>query len=119
MSDVAAPTQRRRGDEKPKPKPKPKPAKRDEESPVEESRGGGGFAFLCTLAGHTEAISGISLPLGSDKLYSGSADGYVRVWDCNSGKVAGLSALGTPLRFFMHASTWGCICVNSSVACGG
>lgn len=62
--------------------------------PVEESRDTGGFSFLCTLAGHTEAISGISMPMGSDKLYSGSADGSVRVWDSNSGKVAGLSALG-------------------------
>ncbi|KAF0916031.1 hypothetical protein E2562_000660 [Oryza meyeriana var. granulata] len=42
---------------------------------------------------------------GSDKLYSGSADGSVRVWDCNSGKVAGLSALGTPFRLFMHNSS--------------
>ena len=39
-----------------------------------------------------QAISGISLPLGSDKLYSGSADGSVRIWDCNSGKVAWFSA---------------------------
>lgn len=57
-----------------------------------------------------QAISGISLPVGSDKLYSGSADGSVRVWDCNSGKVAGLSALGTPFRLFTHDSSW----VNSS-----
>lgn len=39
-----------------------------------------------------QAISGISLPLGFDKLYSGSADGSVRIWDCNSGKVAWFSA---------------------------
>ncbi|KAF0916193.1 hypothetical protein E2562_000785, partial [Oryza meyeriana var. granulata] len=33
-----------------------------------------------------QAISGISLPVGSVKLYSCSADSSVRVWDCNSGK---------------------------------
>lgn len=69
------------------------PAEEDETPVAEEKRGGGGFVFHCALAGHAEAISGISLPLGSDKLYSGSADGSVRVWDCNSGKVAGISAL--------------------------
>uniref|UniRef100_A0A0E0BYF1 Uncharacterized protein n=1 Tax=Oryza meridionalis TaxID=40149 RepID=A0A0E0BYF1_9ORYZ len=90
-SDAACPNPPRRGGcEETNPKPKrnprnPKPAERGEEPPV-RAGGCGGFAFLCALAGHTEAISGISLPVGSDKLYSGSADGSVRVWDCNSGK---------------------------------
>ncbi|KAL6846353.1 hypothetical protein ACP4OV_023801 [Aristida adscensionis] len=66
------------------------PAEGDERQSVEGKHhggGGGGFVFLCALAGHTEAISGISLLLGSDKLYSGSADGSVGVWDCNSGRL--------------------------------
>ncbi|BAH90942.1 Os01g0187500, partial [Oryza sativa Japonica Group] len=107
-SDAACPNPPRRGCEEtnpnPNPKRNPKPAERGEEPPV-RAVGCGGFAFLCALAGHTEAISGISLPVGSDKLYSGSADGSVRVWDCNSGKVAGLSALGTPFRLFTHDSS--------------
>lgn len=32
-------------------------------------------------------MTGITLPLGSDKLYSGSKDETVRVWDCASGQV--------------------------------
>ncbi|KAE8776002.1 UDP-D-apiose/UDP-D-xylose synthase [Hordeum vulgare] len=40
------------------------------------------------------AITGISMPMGSDKLYSGSADGSVRVWDDKSGKRTGASRLG-------------------------
>uniref|UniRef100_A0A0E0MSE7 Anaphase-promoting complex subunit 4 WD40 domain-containing protein n=1 Tax=Oryza rufipogon TaxID=4529 RepID=A0A0E0MSE7_ORYRU len=108
-SDAACPNPPRRGCEEtnpnPNPKRNPKPAERGEEPPV-RAVGCGGFAFLCALAGHTEAISGISLPVGSDKLYSGSADGSVRVWDCNSGKVAGLSALGTPFRLFTHDSIY-------------
>ncbi|KAJ1282218.1 hypothetical protein BS78_03G034600 [Paspalum vaginatum] len=88
----AAHARRRRGSEmtspksEPKPRPKPNPAAGDHTKPLEENRRVEGFVFLCALAGHTEAISGISLPLGSDKLYSGSADGSVRIWDCNSGK---------------------------------
>lgn len=30
---------------------------------------------------------GIALPAGSDKLYTGSRDGIVRVWNCNTGQV--------------------------------
>jgi WD40 repeat protein len=32
------------------------------------------------------------MPSGSNKLYSGSVDGSVRIWDYNSGKVAWFSA---------------------------
>lgn len=32
-------------------------------------------------------MSGIALPSGSDKLYTGSKDETVRVWDCQSGQV--------------------------------
>ncbi|CAM0880132.1 unnamed protein product [Alopecurus aequalis] len=120
--DVAAPTRRRLGDEKPDQKTDPKPAETNpepnQEPRVQESRSCGGFAFLGALAGHTEAITGISMPLGSDKLYSGSADGSVRVWDYNSGKVAGLSTLSISVRLFVHGSTWGCFYVDSPIACG-
>ena len=36
-------------------------------------------------------ISGIALPSGSDKLYTGSKDETVRVWDCQSGQVGSLT----------------------------
>jgi WD40 repeat protein len=72
--------------------------------------------FCCQIL---QAITGISMPTGSDKLYSGSADGTVRLWDSNSGKVAGLSALNTSFRFFVHGSAWGCFSTDSPIACGG
>lgn len=40
------------------------------------------FGFLCE-----QVVSGIALPSGSDKLYTGSKDQTVRVWDCQSGQV--------------------------------
>ncbi|XP_068634487.1 zinc finger CCCH domain-containing protein 17-like [Aristolochia californica] len=55
---------------------------------------GDSFTFLTSLEGHQKAISGIALPSGSDKLYSGSKDESVRVWDCQSGKCAGTFTLG-------------------------
>ncbi|KAK4418709.1 Zinc finger CCCH domain-containing protein 17 [Sesamum alatum] len=41
------------------------------------------------LEGHTKAITGISLPSGSDKLYSCSKDKSIRAWDCHTGQCAG------------------------------
>ncbi|CAN6314069.1 unnamed protein product [Urochloa humidicola] len=47
---------------------------------------GDGFRFVARLKGHTKAVTGVALPEGSDKLFSGSTDGTVRVWDCNTGQ---------------------------------
>lgn len=49
---------------------------------------GSGFTMLAKLEGHTKAVTGISLPSGCDKLFSGSKDGNLRVWDCNTGQCA-------------------------------
>lgn len=48
---------------------------------------GEGFSLLTQLEGHQKVVTGIALPSGSDKLYSGSKDDTVRVWDCASGQV--------------------------------
>ncbi|KAL0454925.1 UNVERIFIED_CONTAM: Zinc finger CCCH domain-containing protein 48 [Sesamum latifolium] len=45
---------------------------------------GSGFTLLKKLEGHTKAITGISLPSGSDKLYSCSKDKSIRAWDCHT-----------------------------------
>ncbi|KAK9273743.1 hypothetical protein L1049_018553 [Liquidambar formosana] len=46
---------------------------------------GEGFSRLAQLEGHKKAITGIALPSGSDKLYTGGKDGTTRIWDCNTG----------------------------------
>lgn len=38
-----------------------------------------------------QVVSGIAMPSGSDKLYTGSTDETVRVWDCQSGQVVTIS----------------------------
>ncbi|KAJ0438638.1 putative transcription factor WD40-like family [Helianthus annuus] len=43
------------------------------------------FFAICMMIG-VGVVSGIALPVGSDKLYTGSRDDTVRVWDCQSGQ---------------------------------
>ncbi|CAL4884663.1 unnamed protein product [Urochloa decumbens] len=46
------------------------------------------ITMLTLLKGHDKSVTGIALPTGwSDKLYSGSKDGTVRMWDCQTGQV--------------------------------
>ncbi|XP_011092061.1 zinc finger CCCH domain-containing protein 48-like isoform X1 [Sesamum indicum] len=50
---------------------------------------GSGFTLLKKLEGHTKAVTGISLPSGSNRLYSCSKDKTIRAWDCHTGQCAG------------------------------
>ncbi|XP_023635650.1 zinc finger CCCH domain-containing protein 59 isoform X2 [Capsella rubella] len=45
-----------------------------------------GLAMVAALEGHTKDIKGITLPQGSDKLFSVSCDGTLRIWDCHTGQ---------------------------------
>ncbi|EPS62406.1 hypothetical protein M569_12385 [Genlisea aurea] len=47
---------------------------------------GTGLQMVAKLEGHSKVVTGIALPTGSDKLYSGSEDNSLRIWDCHSGK---------------------------------
>ncbi|KAL6002967.1 hypothetical protein ACLOJK_023189 [Asimina triloba] len=64
------------------------------------------FSFLTTLEGHHKGIRGIALPSGSDKLYSGSKDKSVRVWDCNTGKCAAVVNVGVEVGCMISAGPW-------------
>ena len=56
---------------------------------------GDGLSMMGRLDGHgNSVVSGLSFPPGSDKLFSGSGDGVVQAWDCNSGKVLGTLNVG-------------------------
>ncbi|KAL5984580.1 hypothetical protein ACLOJK_018685 [Asimina triloba] len=67
---------------------------------------GDSFSFLTALEGHHKGIRGIALPFGSDKLYSGSNDKSVRVWDCNTGKCAAVVNLGFEVGCMISAGPW-------------
>ncbi|PWA77958.1 hypothetical protein CTI12_AA221290 [Artemisia annua] len=47
---------------------------------------GSGLSMLAQLEGHTKGVTGIVYPSGFNKLFCGSKDKSLRVWDCNSGK---------------------------------
>ncbi|KAF5805532.1 putative transcription factor C3H family [Helianthus annuus] len=67
---------------------------------------GGCFAMLTQLEGHQKVVSGIALPVGSDKLYTGSRDETVRVWDCQSGQCAGVIKVGGEVGCMLSEGPW-------------
>ncbi|KAG6391935.1 hypothetical protein SASPL_149699 [Salvia splendens] len=52
------------------------------------------------------AVTGITLPSGSDKLYSGSEDETVRIWDCQSGQLAGVVNMGCSVGCMLSEGPW-------------
>ncbi|KAJ4952295.1 hypothetical protein NE237_029127 [Protea cynaroides] len=64
------------------------------------------FTLLTRLEGHQKVISGIALPSGSDKLFSGSKDQSVRLWDCQTGQCAGVFNLGGEIGCMMSEGPW-------------
>ena len=52
-----------------------------------------------------QPIIGISTPLG-DKLYTGSKDGTVRVWDCHSGECDRVINLGAEVGSLISEGHW-------------
>ncbi|KAF8116760.1 hypothetical protein N665_0014s0024 [Sinapis alba] len=67
---------------------------------------GEGFSLLTQLDGHEKLVSGIALPSGSDKLYTGSKDGTIRVWDCASGQCTSVLNLGAEVGCVISEGPW-------------
>ncbi|CAK9136826.1 unnamed protein product [Ilex paraguariensis] len=64
------------------------------------------LSLLTQLEGHQKVVSGIAMPSGSDKLYTGSKDETVRVWDCQSGQCAGVINLGGEVGCVLSEGPW-------------
>ncbi|ONK61406.1 uncharacterized protein A4U43_C08F29580 [Asparagus officinalis] len=67
--------------------------------------GGGGDRY-------NKVITGIALPSGSDKLYSGSKDETVRVWDYQSGQCVGVVTMGSEVGCMIRVH----VCIGYHVA---
>ncbi|CAN4080779.1 unnamed protein product [Withania somnifera] len=64
------------------------------------------FTLLTQLEGHQKVVTGMALPSGSDKLYSGSTDKTVRVWDCQSGQSAGVVNFDGEVGSMLSEGPW-------------
>ncbi|XP_020250770.1 zinc finger CCCH domain-containing protein 17-like [Asparagus officinalis] len=73
------------------------------------------FSLLTPLQGHQKVITGIALPSGSDKLYSGSKDETVRVWDCQSGQCVGVVSMGSEVGCMISEGPWIFIGVTNTI----
>ncbi|KAG8391741.1 hypothetical protein BUALT_Bualt01G0218600 [Buddleja alternifolia] len=67
---------------------------------------GSGFTMLAKLEGHSKAITGVTLPSGFDKLYSGGKDRFIRAWDCNSGQCVGSLSLDGEVGCLIAEGPW-------------
>ncbi|KAK2366917.1 zinc finger CCCH domain-containing protein [Trifolium repens] len=67
---------------------------------------GDGFSLLTQLEGHKKVVSGIAMPSGSDKLYTGSTDETVRAWDCQSGQCIAVINLGGEVGCMISEGPW-------------
>ncbi|KAL2542024.1 Zinc finger CCCH domain-containing protein 48 [Abeliophyllum distichum] len=64
------------------------------------------FSLLTPLEGHQQVVTGIALPMGLDKLYTGSQDETVRVWDCQSGQLVGVVNVGGAVGCMLSEGPW-------------
>ncbi|KAL2558574.1 Zinc finger CCCH domain-containing protein 63 [Forsythia ovata] len=64
------------------------------------------FSLLTQLEGHQQVVTGIALPMGLDKLYTGSQDETVRVWDCQSGQLVGVVNMGGAVGCMLSEGPW-------------
>ncbi|GAV64322.1 WD40 domain-containing protein, partial [Cephalotus follicularis] len=64
------------------------------------------FSMLARLEGHKKALTGITFPSGSDKLYNGGKDGKLRIWDCNSGQCVKFFNLGDQIGCLISEGSW-------------
>ncbi|KAJ6837947.1 zinc finger CCCH domain-containing protein 17-like [Iris pallida] len=76
---------------------------------------GDAVSLLAPLQGHTKVVTGIALPSGSDKLYSGSKDESVRVWDCQTGKCVGAISMGGEVGCLISEGPWVFVGVPNAV----
>jgi len=64
------------------------------------------FLKLFNSNNSEQLITGMTIPNGSDKLYSGSTDGTLRTWDCHTGQCVNVTNLGTEVTSLISKGHW-------------
>ncbi|KAF5749836.1 zinc finger CCCH domain-containing protein 48-like [Tripterygium wilfordii] len=67
---------------------------------------GDAFSMMAKLGGHTKSVTGITLPSGSDKLFSSGKDGTARIWDCHTGQCVHSMNLGDEIGSLISEGSW-------------
>ncbi|KAJ4888491.1 Zinc finger CCCH domain-containing protein 59 [Raphanus sativus] len=65
-----------------------------------------GMVMVAALEGHKKDLKGIALPQGSDKLFSASSDGTLRIWDCHTGQCVHTINLQAEAGSLMSEGPW-------------
>ncbi|KAJ0240901.1 WD40 repeat-containing protein [Hirschfeldia incana] len=65
-----------------------------------------GMVMVASLEGHKKDLKGIALPQGSDKLFSASSDGTLRIWDCHTGQCVHTINLQAEAGSLMSEGSW-------------
>lgn len=78
-------------------------------------RYGDGFSMLTQLTGHKKAVTGMTLPSNTDKLFSGSEDGTVRVWNCHTGDCVGEIDMGAAIGCLISEGPWVLVGITNAV----
>nr|KYP39492.1 Zinc finger CCCH domain-containing protein 17 [Cajanus cajan] len=73
------------------------------------------LSSVAKLQQHKKAITGIALPVGSDKLYSGSTDGTVRIWDCHTGGCSNVVNFGVKVTSLISEGPWVFVGIHNAV----
>ncbi|XP_068490086.1 zinc finger CCCH domain-containing protein 48-like [Phaseolus vulgaris] len=76
---------------------------------------GDGFSTLKKLHQHKKAITGITLLAGTNKLYYGSTDGTVRIWDCHTGQCLKVLNFGTQVNSLISEGPWVFVGLNNVI----
>ncbi|XP_045806478.1 zinc finger CCCH domain-containing protein 48-like [Trifolium pratense] len=64
------------------------------------------LSAVTNLEGHKKLVTGITLPVGTNKLFSGSTDGTVRIWDCHTAECANVTNLGDEVNSLISEGHW-------------